>query len=382
MSVRTSLAAGAVAAVALAGCSPTGAGEDTPTVAASTQADAATTEDVADGPDVTPSAPSTTTDPATPSTTPTPSAQPSDGDQSSDDAADAEDEAERKKREEAERKAQEEAERKAAEIAANKELQERLAELGYYSGPIDGIIGGGSTAAIRAFQSANGLVVDGNVGASTQAALEGDPVTAAQAAAKREEQGREARAFLEANGYWGGDLHSALMAFQKVNGLSADGQYGPDTAAAMDSPRDPLLAGGAATRIEIDLDRQVVHWISGGTRVRTMNASSGNGETFHVDGVGPVEALTPVGTFSIQRRISGLRDGALGGMYDPMYFYHGWALHGSNHVPAWPASHGCVRLSRSDALWVFSRAPDGTQVVVHGSRNAFDVNGPNHPPIL
>lgn len=381
MSLRTSLAAGAVAVLALAGCSPTGSAEDTPTMAASTQPDAATTEDVAGGSDATPSG-TPTSDTTTPSTTPTPSVQPSDADQPGDDPTDAEDEAERKKREEAERKAQEEAERKAAEVAANKQLQERLAELGYYSGPIDGIIGGGSTAAIRAFQSANGLAVDGNVGADTQAALDGDPVTAAQAAAEREEQEREARAFLEANGYWGGDLHSALMAFQKVNGLSADGQYGPNTAAAMDNPRNPFLVGGPATRIEIDLDRQVVHWISGGSRIRTMNASSGNGETFHVDGVGPVEALTPVGTFSIERRISGLRDGALGGMYDPMYFYHGWALHGSSNVPAHPASHGCVRISRSDATWMFNQAPNGTAVVVHGSRNAFDVNGPNHPPIL
>ena len=83
-------------------------------------------------------------------------------------------------------------------------------------------------------------------------------------------------------------------------------------------------------------------------------------------------ADTPVGTFTIQRRISGLREGDLGAMYDPMYFHEGWAIHGSNSVPGYPASHGCVRLPRADALWLASQVPNGTQVVVHGSTNAFD----------
>jgi len=53
-----------------------------------------------------------------------------------------------------------------------KDLQNDLAVLGYYHGAIDGITGGQTKAAIRRFQSANGLVVDGIIGPMTLEALD------------------------------------------------------------------------------------------------------------------------------------------------------------------------------------------------------------------
>ncbi len=35
-----------------------------------------------------------------------------------------------------------------------------------------------------------------------------------------------------------------------------------------------------------------------------------------------------------------------------MYFYKGFAIHGSPHVPGYNASHGCVRIFISDAKWL------------------------------
>ena len=51
-------------------------------------------------------------------------------------------------------------------------LQRDLDQLGYYQGPIDGILGPETTAAVQAFQAANGLTVDGIAGPQTLAALQ------------------------------------------------------------------------------------------------------------------------------------------------------------------------------------------------------------------
>ena len=51
-------------------------------------------------------------------------------------------------------------------------LQESLTKLGYNPGPIDGIFGPKTKTAVRSFQIAKGLVVDGIVGNNTWAAID------------------------------------------------------------------------------------------------------------------------------------------------------------------------------------------------------------------
>ncbi len=73
--------------------------------------------------------------------------------------------------------------------------------------------------------------------------------------------------------------------------------------------------------------------------------------------------LTPVGVFNVMskqdeycvsttfpKRLNADNGGAK--MPFCMYFFHGYALHGSHHVPGYPASHGCVRLFVEDARWL------------------------------
>ncbi|MBO4562779.1 MAG: spore cortex-lytic enzyme [Clostridia bacterium] len=52
-----------------------------------------------------------------------------------------------------------------------KKVQTRLKNWGYYNGAVDGIFGSGTLAAVKAFQRKNGLAADGIVGPKTAAAL-------------------------------------------------------------------------------------------------------------------------------------------------------------------------------------------------------------------
>jgi lipoprotein-anchoring transpeptidase ErfK/SrfK len=47
------------------------------------------------------------------------------------------------------------------------------------------------------------------------------------------------------------------------------------------------------------------------------------------------------------------------------YFNGGIAFHGYDEVPAWPVSHGCVRLSAPEAPFVYEFAAIGTPVLVY-----------------
>ena len=53
----------------------------------------------------------------------------------------------------------------------NRIVQQRLADLGYYKGKVDGIWGPKTLSAVKSFQKAKGLVQDGIVGAKTEIAL-------------------------------------------------------------------------------------------------------------------------------------------------------------------------------------------------------------------
>lgn len=53
----------------------------------------------------------------------------------------------------------------------NEDIQTALKNAGYYEGPIDGKLGQGTRKAVKAFQEANGLNVDGIIGSQTKEKL-------------------------------------------------------------------------------------------------------------------------------------------------------------------------------------------------------------------
>ena len=173
------------------------------------------------------------------------------------------------------------------------------------------------------------------------------------------------------DGSWGSRTTYSLMAFQKVEGLTADGQDGPQTQEALSasSPPGPMVPGGASTRIEIDVARQVLfHWVDG-SLARILTVSTGNNERYCVDGECSV-AVTPGGSFRIGRKAAGLEVAPLGELWWPMYFNGGIAIHGSPSVPAYPASHGCIRIPMYAAPPFYDQVGAGTRVHVLNSPEA------------
>ena len=128
---------------------------------------------------------------------------------------------------------------------AVKTLQEKLNAKGFDSGNVDGIFGAKTYAAVTAFQKANSLGVDGIVGKLTWAKLyDATPVNVTPVTTQpmlrtgsRGDAVRKLQEMLNAKGYtcgsvdgiFGSKTKAAVLAFQKANGLAADGIVGPLT---------------------------------------------------------------------------------------------------------------------------------------------------------
>lgn len=170
----------------------------------------------------------------------------------------------------------------------------------------------------------------------------------------------------KSDGKYGKDLRYAVLAFQKVNGISPNGTVGKQTWAALAKPRTPgsIVRGGKANRVEISKKRQLVVVYKSGRIQLITHTSTGSGKRYCHKGKCEV-AKTPSGNFKVYRKINGWRHAPLGDLYKPIYFYRGYALHGSRSVPLYPASHGCARLPMNHtADLMFKIVPIGTAVYV------------------
>jgi lipoprotein-anchoring transpeptidase ErfK/SrfK len=171
----------------------------------------------------------------------------------------------------------------------------------------------------------------------------------------------------EIDGHYGQLTRQAVMAFQKAEGLDRDGVAGPETRKELPTASRPTPRSGDGDHIEVDLKRQILMVVRGGKVQWTINTSTGNGEAYDRPDGGSGVARTPRGDFEIERQINGIREAELGVLYRPKYFHGGIAVHGSGSIPAHPASHGCVRVTNAamDLLWTSGVAPVGTEVQVY-----------------
>ena len=156
-----------------------------------------------------------------------------------------------------------------------------------------------------------------------------------------------------ADGVFGPNTYHAVIAFQKVQGLARDGVVGPVTWAKLAKPYVPGPRYRLATAsLEVNLARQVLYYVRNGAIQRIVDVSTGSGAWYYSQGRW-ARAITPTGRFHLYWRYNGWQAGPLGSMYRPNYFYAGYAVHGMTSVPAYPASHGCVRMTvpTMDRMW-------------------------------
>ncbi len=146
---------------------------------------------------------------------------------------------------------------------AVRQLQQRLRELGYYQGEIDGAYGPGTEEAVMAFQRQHGLTEDGICGEGTRAMLYSANAqvfrptpspTATPGLLKKGDNGESVRmlqsrlkelGFYDGviDGDFGGGTEEAVRLFQRQHGLDVDGIAAQKTFA--------VLYGGGAQRIVV-----------------------------------------------------------------------------------------------------------------------------------
>jgi peptidoglycan hydrolase-like protein with peptidoglycan-binding domain len=171
----------------------------------------------------------------------------------------------------------------------------------------------------------------------------------------------------------------ALIAFQKLEGLKPTGVLGPNELEVLRNAVPPQPRESGYAHVEVDLALQVLFFVNAdGTVTHILPVSSGSGQPFTSEGW-TRNAVTPKGKFSIQRKLEGWKKGPLGSIYYPNYFVAGVAIHGLSSVPATPASHGCVRIPIFASKEFSEMTPLGTTVIIHdGSvdpRSAANTSG-------
>jgi lipoprotein-anchoring transpeptidase ErfK/SrfK len=151
------------------------------------------------------------------------------------------------------------------------------------------------------------------------------------------------------DGHYGHDTTEAVLAFQKVQGLPWTGRVTGRLWRVLDraAPARPRYARG--NHVEVDKRRQLLFVVRDGRVVLVSHVSTG------------ATGNTPVGRWRVYRKVTGW-DWVL---WYPMYFLRGFAIHGYPSVPAYPASHGCVRVPMWLAPRLYQQHPYGAVVYVY-----------------
>jgi lipoprotein-anchoring transpeptidase ErfK/SrfK len=151
------------------------------------------------------------------------------------------------------------------------------------------------------------------------------------------------------DGYYGQDDADAVVAFQKLHGLPRTGRvdarfWGELERAGIPRARYP------GDHVEVSKGRQVLFIVRDGKVALIVPVSTG------------ATGNTPLGHWRVYSRVPGFNAKE---MYYSSFFVGGFAIHGYHSVPAYPASHGCVRIPLWVAIRVYSLIDYGTPVFIY-----------------
>jgi peptidoglycan hydrolase-like protein with peptidoglycan-binding domain len=171
------------------------------------------------------------------------------------------------------------------------------------------------------------------------------------------------------DGIYGQNTQYAITTVDKLFGLARDGVINTKVQRALERfAYRPAMPNAEGARVEVDLDTQTLVVYENWQPILVTTASTGSGEYFCGGTDGCQYAITPAGHFHFQFLHRGWDQGKLGRMWNPYYFDGGIAVHGLASVPAYPASHGCVRIpmrvanyfptlvSNDESMYVVGRA--------------------------
>jgi lipoprotein-anchoring transpeptidase ErfK/SrfK len=151
------------------------------------------------------------------------------------------------------------------------------------------------------------------------------------------------------DGHYGHDTAEAVLAFQKVQGLPWTGRVTGRLWRVLDRAARARPRYAHGNHVEVDKRRQLLFVVRGGRVALVSHVSTG------------ATGNTPVGRWRVYRKVTGW-DWVL---WYPMYFLRGFAIHGYPSVPAYPASHGCVRVPMWLAPRLYRQHPYGAVVYVY-----------------
>jgi hypothetical protein len=149
-----------------------------------------------------------------------------------------------------------------------------------------------------------------------------------------------------------GKTARGVLAYRKVNGMNRSSRAGKGLVKR-------VLAGkggyrvrhpGAGRHVEAPLSKQVLVFAKDDKPYAIYPVSSGKSST-----------PTVTGHFEFIRTEPGYNSH---GMYYSWYFFGGFAVHGYESVPDYPASHGCIRTFIADQPEIYNRIHYGESIFV------------------